>query len=322
MNIKKITKNKKTYYINKKTRKNIKSKKILNHIHNLKIPPNYKNVKINHNINDKILAIGEDNAGRKQYIYNKKFTEKQKIQKFNNLLVFGKYISKIKKEIKFNLNSNKPIYNKDKIISIVLYLIDYCNFRVGNNEYKLKYNTYGTTTLKKDHIIFKKNEVEIKFIGKKHVENKSAIKNKNIINLLNTLCMYNKNKEYLFYYVNNNKLIPINSSHINSFIKKYDDRLTVKMFRTWNGNTILLNTLIKMDKPKDKKEIKKNIIYANKYVASCLHNTPMVSKKSYVNNIIYDLYINDNELFYRYVRLYYKNNIDTFFYKLLQKYYN
>ena len=81
----------------------------------------------------------------------------KKFKKFNNLLIFGKHInSEIKKEIKNNLNSNKPFYNKDKIISIVLYLIDKCNFRVGNNEYKLKYNTYGTTTLQKDHIIFKK----------------------------------------------------------------------------------------------------------------------------------------------------------------------
>ena len=93
------------------------------------------------------------------------------------------------------------------------------------------------------------------------------------------------------------------------------------MFRTWNGNTILLKTLLKLEKPKNKKEVKKNIINANKYVANCLHNTPFVSKKSYVNNMIYDLYVNENDVFYRYVRLYYKNNIDTFFYKLLELYY-
>ncbi len=322
MNVLKVSKRKKVYYINKKTRKKIKSKKILNQIKSMNIPPNYSNVKINTNKDAKILAIGEDKAGRKQYIYNKDFTEKQKIQKFNNLLIFGKYIHKIRKEVKDNLKSNKHFYNKDKIISIVLYLIDNCNFRVGNNEYKLKYNTYGTTTLKRDHIIFKKNEVEIKFIGKKHVENKSVIKDKNMINLLNNLCVYNKNKEYLFYYLEKNKLIPVNSGHINNFIKKYNDRLTVKMYRTWNGNTILLQQLLKYDKPSNKKEIKKNIIEANKYVANCLHNTPFVSKKSYINNMIYDLYVNDNDLFYRYVRMYYRKNVDKFFYILLQKYYN
>ena len=34
------------------------------------------------------------------------------------------------------------------------------------------------------------------------------------------------------------------------------------MFRTWNGNTILLKKLIKLNKPISKKEIKKNIIFA------------------------------------------------------------
>ena len=71
------------------------------------------------------------------------------------------------------------------------------------------------------------------------------------------LCIYNKNKEYLFYYLEKNKLNPITSIHINQFIKKYDDRLSVKMFRTWNGNTILLKTLLKLKKPMNKKEIKK-----------------------------------------------------------------
>ena len=322
MNIIRKTKNKKKIYFDKKTRKKVKSKKIIEQINSMNIPPNYNNVQINTNKNAKIFAIGIDKAGRKQYIYNKKFIEKQKIKKFNDLLIFGKYLQKIRKEIKYNINSKKHFYNKDKIISIALYLIDNCNFRVGNNEYKNKYNTYGTTTLKNDHIIFKKNEVEIKFIGKKHVENKSIIKDKNIINLLNNLCIYNKNKEYLFYYLDKNKLYPISSLHINQFIKKYDDRLTVKMFRTWNGNTILLKKLLEYKKPKNNKEIKKNIIESNKFVANCLHNTPFVSKKSYINNIIYNMYVNENDLFYRYVRLYYKNNIDLFFYKLLQLYYN
>ena len=40
------------------------------------IPPAYKDVKINLNKKDKVLAIGYDEKDRPQYIYNKKFTEK------------------------------------------------------------------------------------------------------------------------------------------------------------------------------------------------------------------------------------------------------
>ena len=307
----------KNYYIDKKTKRKIKSKKIIKQIKSMKIPPKYKNVKINTNKNAKIMAIGTDNKGRNQYIYNKNFIENQKIKKFNNQIILGKYINRIKKDIKENINSNKPIYDKDKIISIVLFLIFNCNFRVGNHEYKIKNNTYGTTTLNKNHLIFKKNEVEIKFIGKKNVENKSIIKNKKMIHILKELCYYNRNEEYIFYYLEKDKLYPIHSTHINNYLKKFDDRLTVKMIRTWNANKILLQSLVKLDKPNSNKEIKKNLIKANKMVSLKLHNTPNVCKKNYIDNNFCKLYENNNKLFFEYVDLYYKQP-DKFLYKLLQ----
>ena len=52
---------------------NLVAKKAIN---NLYIPPAYKDVRINLNQKEKILAIGYDDKDRPQYIYNKKFTEK------------------------------------------------------------------------------------------------------------------------------------------------------------------------------------------------------------------------------------------------------
>lgn len=303
------------YYINKKTKKRIRSKKMIKQIKTMRIPPNYKNVKINTNKNAKVLAIGEDSKGRKQYIYNSEFTEQQKKKKFNDLLILGKHIHKINKEIKKNIESDLSIYDKDKIISIVIYIINNCNFRVGNEEYKKKYNTYGTTTLNKKHLIFKKNEIEIRFNGKKNVENICSIKNKNVIKILKELSENRNNN--LFEYFSNGKYIPITSMQINSFLKKYDDRLTIKMLRTWNANKLLLKSLVSLDKPKSIKETKKNIVKSNKVVAFKLHNTPIVCKKNYIHNNLCNLYLNNNKLFFEYEKKYNKN-YNTFLYKLLK----
>ena len=48
----------------------------------LYIPPAYKDVKINLNKNEKVLAIGYDEKQRPQYIYNKRFTERNNKKKF------------------------------------------------------------------------------------------------------------------------------------------------------------------------------------------------------------------------------------------------
>ncbi len=311
MDIRRILDNDKYFYIDSKTRKRIKNKRTVKRIKKLNIPPGYKKVKISSKNNSKVQAIGEDDLGRKQYIYNKKFIEEQQEIKFQDLINFGKKIKRIRKDYRRILESNLPIDNKEKQVSMVLFLLDVCKFRVGTEEYKKKYNTYGATTLNSNHIIFKENEVEISFIGKKSVTNSSVIKNENVIHLLETLCKKNKGKEYLFYYKDDkDNVYNITSNHIHNVLKKYNKHLQPKMFRTWNGNSVLLKHLISKGQPKDLKEIKRNLREGIKKVANELHNTVSVSKKSYCNSEIYTLYLNENDKFFEFLDSNRKDNGD------------
>ena len=49
-----------------------------------------------------------------------------------------------------NCSNISLVRNKSSMISVILYLIDKCNFRVGCEKYKDLYNTYGVTTLFND----------------------------------------------------------------------------------------------------------------------------------------------------------------------------
>jgi len=297
-------------YINRKTKKRV-NKRILNRIKSLRIPPSYKKIRISNNAKDKVQAIGVDELGRKQYTYNPKFVEEQQEMKFRDLIQFGKKIKRIRKDYRSIIDSNLPIHNKNKIISIVLYLLDQCKFRIGSEEYKKKYNTYGATTINTNHILFKENEVEIKFVGKKSVENTSTIKNELIIKILEKLCSRNKGKEYLFYYIDEkNENNNITAGQITNYLKKYSKHLSPKMFRTWNGNSVLIKYLISKGVPVNEKEIKKNLREAIKKVAFELHNTVSVSKKSYCNSEIYTTYQNENYKFFEFIDLNRKDNGD------------
>lgn len=301
MDIRRIKLGKKFTYVDG-TKKKVQNKSLLKRITKMRIPPMYKKVKISRNPSNKVQAIGIDDAGRKQYIYSKKFVDEQQEIKFQDLIKFGRCIKRIKRDIKSNIESDLPIHDKKKVISMALYLIDYCCFRVGTEEYKKKYKTYGATTLNKNHIVFRDEEVDIEFVGKKSVINKKTIKNENVINLLQKLCKYNSNREYLFYYKDDNQeLHSINANMINNYLKKYNKTLIAKMFRTWNGNKVLLKELMHMDKPNNEKEIKKNLLKAIKKVAEELHNTVAVSRKSYLNSEIYTTYLNDNDKFYEFL---------------------
>jgi DNA topoisomerase I len=286
-------------YIDRKTKRRITDKKTLKRIANMRIPPAYKKIKISKKANDKVQAIGVDEAGRKQYIYSKKFVQEQQEIKFQDLIQFGKKIKRLRRDVKHHISKSTDIYDRSKVISMVIYLMDHCNFRIGTEEYKKLYNTYGATTLNKNHILFKDNEAEIRFVGKKSVENISTIKNPEAIGLLKQLCKRHSGKEFLFYYKDEQDNIhQVSSSQINNFLKKYNKNLIPKMFRTWNGNNILLRHLISKDKPENEKEIKQNLRDAIKKVAHELHNTVAVAKKSYLNSEIYTTYLLDNDTFF------------------------
>lgn len=295
-------------YYDNKTKKRV-SKTMAKHINSLRIPPGYSKVKISKNRKSKVLAIGEDSKQRKQYIYNQEHVDKQKELKFSDLIYFGKKIKRIRRDVLANIErcSKNNVRDKNCVISTILFLIDRCNFRVGCDKYKKLYNSYGVTTLNKNHFEFKNNKVSIEFVGKKGVINKSDVKHKNVCDVLHSLCDKN-NKEYVFCYENNGEIFRITERHINDFLKKYHKTLTVKMFRTWNANYILLKEILNHDIPNDEKGAKKNINSIVKKAAGNLHHSNHVSKKSYMNNEIIDLYMQEPMKFKRLVDFFRKSN--------------
>ena len=313
MNILRLTdkKTQKFIYKNKSSKKLVNDPKTMERIKSLKIPPAYTNVIISNDPNSKVQSIGTDTKKRKQYTYHPNHIETQSKLKFNDLISFGKKIKRIRKDINTNIEKCSKnidlLYNKECIISIILYLIDYCNFRVGCEKYKKLYNSFGVTTLNKSHIKFNKNNAIIEFIGKKGVKNSHKVKKYSVCSLLKTLC--SNDTDYLFYYIDSkNQHYRINEKHINDYLKKYHKTLTVKMFRTWNANYILLKELLNLELPDSESKATKNISIAIKKAASQMHHTANVSKKSYMNSEIVDLYRTNPLKFKRLIEFFRKTN--------------
>ena len=298
MDIIRIRQNNSFRYINKYSKKKV-NKKNLKRIKSLKIPPAYNKVKISSCSDDKLQATGIDSKNRKQYIYHPDHYEESRELKFNDLIIFGKKIKRIRHDINELLQKHERIPSKNVVIALILYLIDKCNFRVGNEKYKKLYNSFGVTTLNKNHLDFKNNCIKIEFIGKKGVINKGNINNKNCIRLIENLCnIYNN--EYLFCYQGSDgSIYRITEKHINNFLKDYHKDIYVKMFRTWNANYILLKEILNYNIPKDSKEANKNVLSAIKKAAELMHHSKNVSKKSYMSNEIIDLYLNHTQHFYQ-----------------------
>ena len=294
---------------------------IIERLDKLYIPPAYKDLVVAKAETNKIQVIGTDNRGRRQYIYNPTYTKKRNNRKYDDVMDLGKSIIKIEKDNHTMLNelSKKP-YSKwvlpDDYIPIIIYMLRTYNFRIGNECYANDNDSYGITTLKKEHIHFlgtgkssDASKFKIEFVGKKGIINSYTDKNSQISNLLQVLIKHASSDGYLFKYNNNNNNNNHESNSKNNkqlitpeqihhfFQDKYNAYITPKMFRTWYGNFHMLNYLNKIykeDKLKPKMlktEIRDLVKSCSEHVSDKLNNTPTISKKSYIDNKILDLVI-------------------------------
>ena len=271
-------------------------KKIITGIY---IAPAYNNVKINLNKCAKVLAIGYDDKGRSQYVYNKDFTKNQSDKKFDRMIDFGKHFKKINDKINDDLYTVKD--SKNKQIAIILKLIIECHFRIGNDVYSKKNKSYGTTTLQQKHIKIKnKNEITIDFNGKKNVRNRCTIKNKKLIKTLKQKKKTIGKEDRIFSYRKGRRYYNIKSGDVNKYLKQFGN-FTAKDFRTWGANIELIKQLIK------KTSILKKCIDT---VADKLHNTPAICKSNYLDPEIIQFYKYDPDSF----RKYFKFKNDTTLY--------
>ena len=256
-------------YFNKNNE--IKNEKQLDFFKSLKIPPAYNNVTITNG--KKIIAYGYDSKNRKQVIYNPNFISKQNSAKFKKIKDSIKYFSRLKREVKKDISSNSI----NKFCAIIITLILDCGFRIGNKKYEINNNSYGLTTLKKEHIFIENNFIKIDFIGKKKVRNTAICKSKDIYNFFFDRLDNIRDEEYIFKY--NDKCITSNdvNKYLYNFYKKFNLKITTKDLRTLNANTLFMKFFklnINSENP-----IKKSI----EDTAIKLHNTYAVCKKNYID---------------------------------------
>lgn len=276
--------------------KPVKDKKILEFISHLRIPPAYKDVKIFPNAT-KLVATGIDAAGRKQYIYSKKFIKKQEKMKHCNLIKFSKILPKIVKKMEKDIKKNNM--SKEFIIALVLKILMFCNFRIGNQKYRNLYKSYGISSIKTNHVKYVKNNYNISFIGKKGVLNACDINDVNIIKCIHLIKQSHqrskKNNGFFFQYaVSEQKYQPINANDINDYLKQFDKDITSKFFRTWKANILFLTALkdiINESNIETERSRKTIIKKAIEETAHQLHHTAAICKKSYLNHDILDMFI-------------------------------
>ena len=272
--------------------KRIQNKEELKRIKNMVIPPMWKNVKISHLANSHLQAVGKDSKNRKQYLYHDKWKTLRNSTKFYKMYSFGKKLPLIRKQLDIDLD--KKGWPKEKVVALVIRLMEETHIRIGNSQYEKENKSYGLTTLRKRHIHVYKNKLRIEFTGKKGKEHSISIKNKKLIKLVNS-CEELPGWTLFKFFDENGIKKTIQSSHVNEYLQTLcGTDFTAKDFRTWSASFSFFNALLELEKATSEEEIKSNILKAYDVAANTLGNTRNVCKKYYVHPIIIEQYENGN----------------------------
>jgi len=264
------------------------SKRDLVRINSLKIPPNWKDVKISKDPKSKVQVIGRDSKDREQRLYHPDWIKKSNELKY-------KTMNKLSRKYKeFDNHLDKLIRRKDLsqdcVVSNIIKLLMILNIRIGNEVYFEENGTSGITTLRKEKLKNIDSEYFLNFTGKKGVEHSKCIKGVRAKNFIDT--MRKIKNERLFCYRRDEDYLPVTAFEINGFIKEHlGDTFTSKDLRTYSANKIFKEYLSTRGKPKDLKEAQTNIRDGIKMTAEQLGNTPKVCKDSYVDPVIIDKYL-------------------------------
>lgn len=272
-----------------KTNKSI-TKSDLDRIKKLAIPPIWDDVCISDKPRSKIQAYGYDNKDRKQYIYNQIYINQQTRKKFHRLYEFIHNMPLLLKHMKKHSKLHK--YDKKRIISTILYIINKLYMRVGNEKYAEENKSYGITSLQKRHIDIVNNTIHFNFMGKSKQQLSYKYTDKKIASHIKDLLKLKGRN--LFKYKDENGVRKISSSDLNDYIKKYmGEQFTCKDFRTYASNHHFVKYLIKnTDKNDidDDKQMKQNLLTAIKDSASYMKHTKNVAKSSYIMDYFIESY--------------------------------
>jgi DNA topoisomerase-1 len=270
--------------------KQITNETQLERIKSLVIPPAWKFVRINPKAGGKIQALGMDTSGRIQYLYHTKFAERQQKKKFAKIERFGEYLPKLRRVT--NQHMALEGFPREKVLAVMMRLINSLYIRVGTEESVKHYKTYGITTLQNRHLeIGKRGELVFSFVGKHHIKHRKVLVDEELASLLKDLKAIGGARKLFHYLDESGKPHSVTPRDINDYLKTVTaPEFSAKDFRTWGGTLLAAVELAEIGSAEEEKLIKKNIVNAVKKVAEQLGNTPTVCRSSYIHPTVIKSY--------------------------------
>jgi len=281
----------KSFYYVGPDHKRITEEKVLARIRKLAIPPAYTEVWICTRERGHLQATGRDARRRKQYRYHPEWRLTRDNGKFSKMTEFGAQLPKLRRRLKQDLAL--PGLPKNKVLAVIVTLLEETLIRVGNEEYARTNQSYGLTTLRNKHVKFLRDgRASFSFRGKSGRQHDVVLDDRRLARLIKHIQQLPG--QALFQYVDDEgQRQPVDSGMVNEYLREAmgtDNDFTAKDFRTWGGTVRAIAFLACQSRhePLSQRAFNGCVAATARNVAEALGNTPAVCRKSYINPVVFD----------------------------------
>ncbi len=246
----------------------------------LVIPPAYTDVWICLDPQGHLQATGRDARGRKQYRYHSEWRTLRDEHKYGRMLAFAQALPRLRQHLDQHLA--RPGMDREKVMALVVSLLDNTLIRIGNRQYLRDNQSYGLTTLRNRHVEVRGSTIRFQFRGKRGVEHSITVRDRRLAQLLKR-CMELPGQELFQYLDEDGQRHRIGSSDINLFLQQLTGAdFTAKDYRTWGGSALALS-LLRPLAWQPEAEARRQVAAIVREVATRLGNTPAVCRRCYIH---------------------------------------
>ncbi|HKY13787.1 MAG TPA: hypothetical protein VJM33_02600 [Microthrixaceae bacterium] len=268
-------------------------------IRSLAIPPAWSDVWICPDPSGHLQATGRDARGRKQYRYHDDWRQIREDTKFEQLREFGAVLPEVRRAIDADLS--RPGMPQEKVLALVMALLDQTLIRVGNDEYRRANGTFGLTTLYRRHVQVNGSTLRFHFVGKGGQRHEVKMTDRRLAAMVRR-CHELGGREVFSYLDDSGELARVDSAACNEYLRGLaGDEVTVKTFRTWGATATVVEQLATSpleldpsgaaaDATVGRSASDRAVLDAIDVAARRLGNTRAVARRSYVHPGVLDAY--------------------------------
>jgi DNA topoisomerase IB len=257
----------------------------------LTIPPAWRDGWICPWPNGHLQAVGTDDAGRRQYLYHEQFRAEQDKAKHEHVRQVARALPELRAKVAGDLAGRG--LSRARVTACAVRLLDLGFFRIGSDRHTRNSETYGLTTMLREHVPCGRDGITFSFPAKGGVEMVRALVDDQVRTVARALLRRPRGGDRFLVFYEHRSWHDLRSDDLNEALRRLSGTdVTAKDFRTWHA-TVLAAVAVAVaagTARSSQAARRRQITRAVREVSHYLGNAPAVCRASYVDPAVFELF--------------------------------